>query len=169
MSMEKRDSRQNGRFFSRYILNLLIAILIFIGATPAAADVVLTDEEKAWLKQHKKIRVANEDDWPPFDFSVKGEAQGISMDYIRLIARKTGMDIEFINWAGVNGIPIAIVFTKADKLSKNKVSGSVSHFLNQLKKYWEKFPPIFITSSKSRRGREDILEYIFNINKSLNS
>ncbi|MBW1849896.1 MAG: transporter substrate-binding domain-containing protein [Deltaproteobacteria bacterium] len=111
MVIEKSKPRRFGPVFGRNILNLLLLSLLFSGPVFAAADVknletdpavTLTDEEKSWLKQHKKIRVANEDDWPPFDFSINGEAKGISMDYIRLVARKVGMDIEFINgftWA----------------------------------------------------------------------
>ena len=77
------------------------------------------------------------------------------------------IDTEFINWAGENGIPMAIVFTKADKLSKSKLAGSVNHFKNHLKTFWEELPPFFISSSETRHGKEEILEYIFRINKSL--
>jgi GTP-binding protein len=76
-------------------------------------------------------------------------------------------DIEFINWAGENGIPIALIFTKADKLSKNKVSGSVNRYVNHLKNFWEEIPVVFISSAETRQGRDEILKYIFEINKSL--
>lgn len=78
------------------------------------------------------------------------------------------IDIEFINWAGENGIPIAIVFTKADKLSKNKIVASVSQFKKQLKLYWEELPREFISSSLSKLGNDEILKFIFQINTTLN-
>jgi 2',3'-cyclic-nucleotide 2'-phosphodiesterase (5'-nucleotidase family) len=62
----------------------------------------LSEDELAWIRSHPKIRVANEDDWPPFDFSVKGEAQGISIDYLNAIAGKLGLQVDYINglsWA----------------------------------------------------------------------
>jgi ABC-type amino acid transport substrate-binding protein len=59
--------------------------------------ITLTEEEKVWLKKHPVLRIANEDDWPPFDFSIEGKAQGISMDYIKLIAARLGIELEFIN------------------------------------------------------------------------
>jgi PAS domain S-box-containing protein len=70
--------------------------------TSDSGDIDFTEDEKRWLEQHPVLTVANEDDWPPFDFSVDGEAEGISMDYIRLVAQKIGIGLEFINgftWA----------------------------------------------------------------------
>ncbi|MDT8378856.1 MAG: transporter substrate-binding domain-containing protein [Desulfotignum sp.] len=57
----------------------------------------LTPEEKAFLDTHPKIRVANEMDWPPFDFIQNGEPAGFAIDYIRLLAEIVGLDLEFIN------------------------------------------------------------------------
>ena len=75
------------------------------------------------------------------------------------------IDLEFMEWLGENGIPFAIVFTKADKLSINKVRGNVQTFLRELAKEWEELPPHFITSSQSGTGREELLKYIDAINK----
>jgi signal transduction histidine kinase/ABC-type nitrate/sulfonate/bicarbonate transport system substrate-binding protein/DNA-binding NarL/FixJ family response regulator/HPt (histidine-containing phosphotransfer) domain-containing protein len=61
------------------------------------APVHLTDKEKKWLKEHPVIRVANEIDWPPFDFMKNGVACGFSIDYVNLIAAKTGLKIKYIN------------------------------------------------------------------------
>jgi len=79
------------------------------------------------------------------------------------------MDIEFINWAGEKEIPIALIFTKADKLSKNKVTGSVNGYKKHLKNFWEELPAIFISSSETRQGREEILEYISRINNMMST
>jgi diguanylate cyclase (GGDEF)-like protein len=57
----------------------------------------LTPEEKAFLDTHPKIRVASELDWPPFDFLKNGEPAGFAIDYVRLMAEITGLDLEFIN------------------------------------------------------------------------
>ena len=70
------------------------------------------------------------------------------------------IDMEFIEWLGVNGIPFSIVFTKADKLSKGKLAANVKHYLDELSKQWEELPPHFITSSETRQGREEVLDYI---------
>ena len=70
------------------------------------------------------------------------------------------IDIEFINELGVNQIPFALIFTKADKLTHNEVAKNTAAFKKALKQYWEELPPTFITSSETGQGREEVLNYI---------
>ena len=77
------------------------------------------------------------------------------------------IDLEFMEWLGENGVPFSIVFTKADKVSKAKLNGNVMHYLTELKKQWEELPPYFVSSSETKAGREEILNYIEEINKTL--
>ena len=76
-------------------------------------------------------------------------------------------DLEFINFLGENGVPFALVFTKADKIGKQKVNAQVNAYLKQLKDQWEELPPHFITSAETGLGRDDILNYIESVNKAL--
>ena len=76
-------------------------------------------------------------------------------------------DIEFIDFLGENQVPFAIVFTKADKLKKQQVKPAVSKYMEFLKQYWEELPLYFITSATTAQGRDDILDYIDSVNKSL--
>ena len=73
------------------------------------------------------------------------------------------IDLEFIEWLGENGIPFSIVFTKADKLSKGKLLTNIKQYLNVLSEQWEELPPHFITSSETRQGRDELLDYIDSI------
>lgn len=75
------------------------------------------------------------------------------------------IDLDFIHWLGENGIPFAIVFTKADKQSRAKTFANVTTFLKTLEEEWEELPPHFVTSAETREGREELLEYIYSINK----
>lgn len=77
------------------------------------------------------------------------------------------IDVDFINWLGQSNIPFSIVFTKADKLSTSKVLPAVEAYMNKLKDTWEELPPYFVSSSETRRGRDEILDYIESINKTL--
>ncbi len=77
------------------------------------------------------------------------------------------IDLEFMEWLGENSVPFSIVFTKADKVAKAKLKGNVMHYLTELKKQWEELPPYFVTSSEAKMGREEILNYIEEINKTL--
>ena len=73
------------------------------------------------------------------------------------------IDLEFITWLGENGIPFSIVFTKADKLAKGKLTANIKGYLNELSEQWEELPPYFITSSETRQGRDELLDYIDSI------
>ena len=84
---------------------------------------------------------------------------------VRLEPQK--IDLELIEWLGMSSIPFAIVFTKADKLSVGKVSANVEAYKKKLLETWEELPPIFLTSSEKRQGRDDVLDYIEQINQSL--
>ena len=61
-------------------------------------------------------------------------------------------------------MPFALIFTKADKLSKNALKIQVENYKNTLLETWEELPPIFVTSSETSKGKEEILEYIEGIN-----
>ena len=77
------------------------------------------------------------------------------------------IDLEFIEWAGENGVPFALVFTKADKLSKGKLASNIEAYKQTLLESWEELPPIFITSSEAKEGRDEFLNYIEDINKTI--
>lgn len=75
------------------------------------------------------------------------------------------IDMEFMQWLGENGIPFSIVFTKLDKLGLNVGKANVGLYKQALLEYWEELPPIFVSSSVDKRGREEILDYIDELNK----
>lgn len=77
------------------------------------------------------------------------------------------IDREFIDWLGESNVPFTIVFTKADKLGPGKAKQNAQKWLEQLKDRWETLPPYYITSSEKKLGREELLAYINEINKSL--
>lgn len=77
------------------------------------------------------------------------------------------IDLEFIDWLGQSGVPFAIVFTKTDKLSGGKVSQNIANYKKKLQETWEELPPMFLTSSESRQGRDELLDYIDSINQQL--
>lgn len=70
------------------------------------------------------------------------------------------IDIEFINNMGVRGIPFAIIFTKADKLSKGAAATSIERYKTRLLEEWDELPPMFVTSSENSTGRDELLGYI---------
>lgn len=124
-------------------------------------------------------------DLPGYGYASRGKEQreGFSVmikDYILNRAQMTllfvlidvrhepqKIDLEFLSWLGENGVPFAIVFTKADKLGPVAVQNKVEEYKKFLMKDWEELPPVFITSSEDRRGKEDLLQYIEQINSEI--
>jgi GTP-binding protein len=74
-------------------------------------------------------------------------------------------DLEFIEWAGTNQIPVALVFTKTDKLSGTALPRNMDLYRKTLAYRWEELPVIFSTSAHHNTGREEILEFIEKSNK----
>ncbi|HIX74847.1 MAG TPA: ribosome biogenesis GTP-binding protein YihA/YsxC [Candidatus Parabacteroides intestinipullorum] len=79
------------------------------------------------------------------------------------------IDLEFMEWLGENGVPFAIIFTKIDKISKGRLNENVNRYKERLLETWEELPPIFYTSSEKKEGKEELLDYIEQVNKGLAS
>lgn len=75
------------------------------------------------------------------------------------------IDLEFMDFLGENGVPFSIVFTKLDKLSPTAGKKSIAAYCEQLLESWEELPPVFATSSQDRRGRDNLLDYIEQLNR----
>ncbi|NVJ85015.1 MAG: YihA family ribosome biogenesis GTP-binding protein [Algoriphagus sp.] len=70
------------------------------------------------------------------------------------------IDLEFLLWCGVNGVPAALIFTKADKQSKTKTHQNVQKFLKKTEEIFEEAPDYFVTSSETAFGKDELLEFI---------
>jgi len=77
-------------------------------------------------------------------------------------------DIEFIDRLGELKISFVIVFTKTDKTTQKQQNDNIMSFKNEMLKTWEELPACFYTSSATKRGREDILEFIASLTTCLN-
>ena len=74
------------------------------------------------------------------------------------------IDLEFMAWLGENGVPFAIVFTKGDKLGKVRLRENVEAYKARLLEEWEELPPVFVTSSETGLGGEELTSYIEGLN-----
>lgn len=75
------------------------------------------------------------------------------------------IDLQFMEWLGENGVPFAIVFTKVDKLSKGAAEKNIEAYKRKFLEQWEELPPVFVTSSETGLGREQLLDYIEELNQ----
>lgn len=77
------------------------------------------------------------------------------------------IDLQFMEWLGENEVPFSIVFTKADKLSKSRLTQNVEAYRQKLLEDWVELPPVFITSAERSTGESELLAYIENLNDDL--
>jgi GTP-binding protein len=75
------------------------------------------------------------------------------------------IDLEFMEWLGLSGIPFCIVFTKTDKLKPRDLEPNIEAYKTKLYENWEELPPIFISSAEDKRGRDEILSFIEKVRK----
>lgn len=75
------------------------------------------------------------------------------------------IDMEFMQWLGENNIPFVMCFTKQDKLSKLESAKNLAHYKKEMKQIWQELPPIFLTSSSNKKGKDEVLQFIDKTNK----
>ncbi len=77
------------------------------------------------------------------------------------------IDLEFMQWLGEHAIPFSIIFTKADKLKPKAIDNHVEAYKAVLLETWEDMPNYFVTSSSNETGKDDVLDYIDNLNSNM--
>ncbi|CAM3296670.1 ribosome biogenesis GTP-binding protein YihA/YsxC [Zobellia roscoffensis] len=99
------------------------------------------------------------------DYFVKREQLVCAFVLVDIRHEPQKIDMEFMEWLGENGIPFCIIFTKADKLKPKGIEENVNKYISELLNgVWEEAPQYFITSSSKGYGRDDVLDFIDNIN-----
>jgi GTP-binding protein len=76
-------------------------------------------------------------------------------------------DVEFMQWLGEQGVPFQIIFTKADKLTKTKLHRNIESYKLALLESWEELPGMFITSAESKLGKDELVDFIEEINSKM--
>lgn len=80
----------------------------------------------------------------------------------------TPVDIGFLSELGEHGIPFALILTKCDKQGPNALAAQLERDREILLRQWEELPPVFCSSSQTRAGRDEILDYVEQILKTIN-
>jgi GTP-binding protein len=74
------------------------------------------------------------------------------------------IDLEFVNWLGERSIPFVLVFTKIDKVKSTLRESNVEAIKNKLLESWHNLPQSFVTSAEKSQGRDEILNFIEELN-----
>ncbi len=115
---------------------------------------------------YAKSSKSNRAEWAKFIRNYLEKRESLQCVFVLIDSRlePQKIDLDFCCWLGERGIPFVLVFTKADKLGVNKSQQNIATFKKSLLKFFEEIPQIFLTSSETGLGREDILELVENIN-----
>ncbi|TGD80611.1 ribosome biogenesis GTP-binding protein YihA/YsxC [Hymenobacter wooponensis] len=77
------------------------------------------------------------------------------------------VDLDFMETLGAGGIPFVMVFTKADKLSGSRAQQNVVDYLRKMEETWDEVPRHFLTSAEEKTGRDEVLNFIEEVNRQL--
>lgn len=77
------------------------------------------------------------------------------------------IDINFVNWLGKNGIPFVLVFTKVDKVRSSHRSAQLDKIRQAFLEHWEELPDQFECSAVTGEGRDELLNFIYQINENI--
>jgi GTP-binding protein len=117
---------------------------------------------------YAKTSRSNRGEWQKFISYYLRNRENLQCVFVLIDSRldPQKIDIEFCSWLGENGLPFQIIFTKSDKQSKVKTDQSVAKFRKSLLEIFEEVPTHYITSSETQQGRDEILIFISDLNKS---
>jgi GTP-binding protein len=111
-----------------------------------------------WAKVSKSLK----EQWEPMIKNYLVHRENLYCVFVLIDSRLPPQqnDIDFINGLGEADVPFVLVFTKADKQSKNKTQSNVAGFIKKMKENWDEIPRYFITSSEDDTGKEEVLAFI---------
>ncbi|MCF8369134.1 MAG: ribosome biogenesis GTP-binding protein YihA/YsxC [Bacteroidales bacterium] len=117
-----------------------------------------------FAKISKKTRAA----WEKMIYNYLTHREQLVNTFILIDSRHAPLeiDLDLIAWFGKKQRPFSLIFTKTDKLSKSKLAHNLKAYREELNNMWDEIPLSIITSAKSKRGREDLLSFIEEMNNS---
>lgn len=116
---------------------------------------------------YAKVSKTDRKKWQGFTYQYLKKRENLMGVFVlvdsRIPAQK--IDLEFMEWLGVNAIPFVLVFTKIDKKASKDMNKQIKAYEKEMLKTWEFMPKFFSTSAVSKFGREQVLGFIDGINK----
>lgn len=110
---------------------------------------------------YAKASTKDKNEWKKFieEYLINRENLSLVISLIDIRHNPTSDDIMMNNFLDEMNIKKIIVATKADKISKNKIQISIKNIKNIIKSETE----YFYSSSLNRIGRDEIINYIYDI------
>lgn len=107
--------------------------------------------------------------WAKMINSYLRQRENLACVFVLIDSRHTAqaVDLEFMEMLGTEGIPFVMVFTKADKQSGSRTHQQVADYMKKMSESWDEVPRHFITSAEEKTGRDEVLDFIAEINRQL--
>jgi len=111
---------------------------------------------------YAKVAIKQREDWTKASGEYIMKRENLLCLFVLVDARHKPQksDIEFMEFLGMSQIPFTRVFTKSDKMSRDSLARSVREYDDIMLMNWESLPVTFITSTVTKAGRMDILDFI---------
>lgn len=115
---------------------------------------------------YAKVSKTSREKWEKFIRNYLTKRESLQCVFVLIDSRLTPqqIDLEFCAWLGECQIPFALVYTKADKQSGPKTDQNVAKFHKALLGWFEEIPPYFVTSAEKGYGRDELLQFIHEVN-----
>jgi GTP-binding protein len=117
---------------------------------------------------YARISKNKKEDWNKFIRTYLDKRESLQCVMVLIDSRlePQKIDLEFCNWLGEKGLSFVLVFTKADKQSSIKTDQNIAKFKKALLATFDDVPAIFITSAETQGGRDEVLGFIGEVNRS---
>ncbi len=119
---------------------------------------------------YARISKSKKEDWNKYIRNYLEKRENLQCVFILIDSRlePQKIDLDFCASLGERGIPFVLVFTKADKQNKSKTAHHVALFRKSLLAWFEDVPQHFITSAETQEGKEEILNFVDEVNRKFN-
>ncbi len=116
---------------------------------------------------YAKVPLAERKKWEKFIRKYILERENLYCLFVLVDARHEAqtVDLEFMEWLGISGIPFSIIFTKADKLKPEELEENLDNYQKKMLESWESMPDFFVTSAGTGAGKTEILDFIEKLNR----
>lgn len=116
---------------------------------------------------YAKISKKKRKEWEQMIYAFLQKRQTLQCTFVLVDANipPQKLDVEFMNWLGEMHIPFVIVYTKVDRLHRDKIAKNIEVIQEELLKYWTELPPQFLTSAREGTGRQEILNFMAEVNE----
>jgi GTP-binding protein len=116
---------------------------------------------------YAKSSKSNRQEWAKFIRNYLEKRESLQCVFVLIDSRlePQKIDIEFCCWLGERSIPFILIFTKADKQSIVKSQQNMAAFKKALLAYFEEIPQMILTSSEKHLGKDDVLNFIQEVNQ----